>query len=122
MSFSYLLINVGKNPDRPGPGRLWLRNLYHVHQRLCMAFPSGASRISNDAEFLPSPMCPRTLRAKQVHVERATGTPGFLLRIDPQAKGRPRDDAPAIRRQAQLGLCFPQRRLSLGGDPAGKAL
>ncbi len=40
MFLSLLEIDVGDNPDRPRPGRAWLRNLYHVHQRLCMAFPS----------------------------------------------------------------------------------
>ena len=51
MYLSCLLINVGDNPDHPRPGRLWLRNLYHVHQRLCMAFPS-ASRKADDPDFL----------------------------------------------------------------------
>lgn len=42
MYHSHLLINVGDNPDRPDWNitRKWLRNLYRVHQRLCMAFPS----------------------------------------------------------------------------------
>lgn len=42
MYHSHLLINVGDNPDRPDWSitRRWLRNLYRVHQRLCMAFPS----------------------------------------------------------------------------------
>ena len=45
MYHSHLLINTGNNPDRPdwGVTRRWLRNLYRVHQRLCMAFPSKAS-------------------------------------------------------------------------------
>lgn len=51
MYLSQLLINVGDNPDRPRPGRLWLRNIYHVHQRLCMAFPSDWRR-NNDRPFL----------------------------------------------------------------------
>ena len=51
MFLSCLFIDVGANPDRPRPGRMWLRNLYHVHQRLCMAFPS-APRISEDPGFL----------------------------------------------------------------------
>ncbi|MBI4384701.1 MAG: type I-E CRISPR-associated protein Cas6/Cse3/CasE [Nitrospinae bacterium] len=68
MYMSCLLIDVGSNPDRPRPGRLWLRNAYHVHQRLCMAFPS-ASRKSD-----------------QVHVKRGAGA-GFLFRIDPQPGG-----------------------------------
>ena len=51
MFLSLLEIDVGDNPDRPRPGRNWLRNLYHVHQRLCMAFPSAARRKTDD-DFL----------------------------------------------------------------------
>lgn len=82
---SCLLIDVGNNPDRPRPGRLWLRNRYHVHQRLCMAFPS-ASRIADDEHFL-KPFKPDDFGDGQVHVERAEGS-GFLFRIDPLANGR----------------------------------
>ncbi|HUZ46205.1 MAG TPA: type I-E CRISPR-associated protein Cas6/Cse3/CasE, partial [Terriglobia bacterium] len=81
---SCLLIDVGSNPDRPRPGRLWLRNLYHVHQRLCMAFPSK-DRISHDAHFL-KPFKPEDF-AEQVHVGRKVEA-GFLFRIDPQPIGR----------------------------------
>jgi len=84
MYLSTLLINVGSNPDRPRPGRLWLRNLYHVHQRLCMAFPS-ASRKSEDADFL-KPFKPEDFGAKQIHVVREADA-GFLFRIDPQPGG-----------------------------------
>lgn len=97
MYLSSLLINVGDNPDRPRPGRLWLRNLYHVHQRLCMAFPSD-SRKEHDPDFL-APYAPedfpeqRHLADKkktevephvlaQVHSPRSLDT-GFLFRIDP---------------------------------------
>lgn len=79
MHLSSLLIDVGDNPDRPRPGRLWLRNLYHVHQRLCMAFPS-ASRKSEDAHFL-QPFQPKDFGDQQVHVERQADS-GFLFRID----------------------------------------
>jgi len=85
MYLSSLLIDLGDNPDRPRPGRLWLRNLYHVHQRLCMAFPS-ASRKSDDADFL-KPFNPAEFGNGQVHVERATDS-GFLFRIDPLQGGR----------------------------------
>jgi len=51
MYLSTLLIDTGDNPDRPRPGRLWLRNIYHVHQRLSMAFPSR-KKISADERFL----------------------------------------------------------------------
>ncbi|MBI2889991.1 MAG: type I-E CRISPR-associated protein Cas6/Cse3/CasE [Nitrospirae bacterium] len=88
MYLSCLLINVGENPDRPRPGRLWLRNLYHVHQRLCMAFPS-VRRKNDDRDFL-KPFNPDDFGSqepRQVHVERKTEA-GFLFRIDPQPGGR----------------------------------
>lgn len=42
MYHSHLLIDTGTNPDRENwrAARMWLRNLYRVHQRLAMAFPS----------------------------------------------------------------------------------
>lgn len=102
MYLSYLLINVGDNPDRPRPGRLWLRNLYHVHQRLCMAFPSD-SRKQRDPDFL-APYTPDDFPEqrhladkkktevdphilKQVHSRRNSDS-GFLFRIDPWPGGR----------------------------------
>lgn len=84
MYLSHLLIDVGCNPDRPRPGRLWLRNLYHVHQRLCMAFPS-AERKSDDEEFL-KPYAPDDFAVGQVHVTRGEEV-GLLFRIDPQPSG-----------------------------------
>lgn len=84
MYLSHLLIDVGDNPDRPRPGRLWLRNLYHVHQRLCMAFPS-ARRKTDDAEYL-KPFEPEDFGRNQVHVTRGLDS-GFLFRIDPQLGG-----------------------------------
>jgi CRISPR system Cascade subunit CasE len=102
MYLSSLLIDVGDNPDRPRPGRLWLRNLYHVHQRLCMAFPS-APRLQCDPQFLmPYDPCDfpeqRHLASKrktvvgvdilkQVHAQRNQDS-GFLFRIDPLPGGR----------------------------------
>ncbi|MGO9177494.1 MAG: type I-E CRISPR-associated protein Cas6/Cse3/CasE [Desulfobaccales bacterium] len=85
MNLSSLLIDLGDNPDRPRPGRLWLRNLYHVHQRLCMAFPSP-SRKSDDADFLKS-FKPEEFGNNQVHVTRKADS-GFLFRIDPRPGGR----------------------------------
>jgi len=85
MYLSCLLIDVGDNPDHPRPGRLWLRNIYHVHQRLCMAFPS-TSRISDDADFL-KPFKPEDFGPQQIHVARGSDA-GFLFRIDPQPGGR----------------------------------
>jgi len=103
MYLSRLFINVGKNPDRPRPGRLWLRNLYHVHQRLCMAFPSKEQK-KNDPHFLApyNPDCFPEQRdkadqkkseenkevLKQVHAPRDEKA-GFLFRIDPQPGGSP---------------------------------
>jgi len=85
MYLSSLLIDVGDNPDRPRPGRLWLRNIYRVHQRLCMAFPS-ADRKSNDKDFL-KPFKLEDFGSGQVHVTRKPDS-GFLFRIDPQPGGR----------------------------------
>jgi CRISPR system Cascade subunit CasE len=102
MYLTCLLVNVGDNPDRPRPGRLWLRNLYHVHQRLCMAFPSAA-RKSDDPDFLApyrpedfpeqrhfagkrASECDRTT-LNDVHAPRDANR-GFLFRIDPQRGGR----------------------------------
>jgi len=97
MFLSRLIIDVGENPDRPRPGRLWLRNLYHVHQRLCMAFPSDP-RKQRDPDFLapydPSDFPEQRHQAdqkktednakilRQVHAKRDQDT-GFLFRIDP---------------------------------------
>ncbi len=85
MYISLLLIDTGENPDRPRPGRIWLRNLYHVHQRLCMAFPSD-SRKSDDTYFL-KPFDQQEFAQGHVHVPRADNC-GFLFRIDPQPSGR----------------------------------
>lgn len=85
MYLSCLLIDTGDNPDRPRPGRLWLRNLYRVHQRLCMAFPS-AVRVANDDLFL-QPFAPADFGEGHVHVPRADSG-GFLYRVDPRPPGR----------------------------------
>ncbi|MFH1737512.1 MAG: type I-E CRISPR-associated protein Cas6/Cse3/CasE [bacterium] len=85
MYISHLLIDVGNNPDRPRPGRLWLRNLYHVHQRLCMAFPSDP-RLKDDPEFL-KPFNPEDFGNGHVCVTREPDT-GFLFRVDPLSGGR----------------------------------
>ncbi|MCL6582839.1 MAG: type I-E CRISPR-associated protein Cas6/Cse3/CasE [bacterium] len=84
---SILLIDVGDNPDRPRPGRLWLRNIYHVHQRLSMAFPAPFKK-RNDPHFLKpfrpedfSPNKPESIDPNQVHVRRGPDH-GFLFRID----------------------------------------
>ncbi len=85
MYLSTLLIDVGTNPDRPRPGRMWLRNVYHVHQRLCMAFPSNA-RNRYDPHFV-KPYQPQDFAHSQLHVVRDADA-RFLFRIDPLPGGR----------------------------------
>lgn len=82
MFLSRLIINIGDDPHHPG--RLWLRNLYHVHQRLCMAFPSDP-RKERDPEFL-APYAPDDF-IEQVHRRRDPDS-GFLFRADPHSNGR----------------------------------
>jgi CRISPR system Cascade subunit CasE len=84
MFLSTLLIDVGTDPDRPRPGRLWLRDAYRVHQRLCMAFPSPVQKQC-DSEFM-KPFDPHGFG--HVH-ERRTIEQAFLFRIDPVAGGNP---------------------------------
>lgn len=79
MYLSCLQIDIGGDPSAPRPGRLWLRNPYRVHQRLCMAFPSDP-RKKLDPAFL-APYIPADFD-KQVHVPRSSGR-GFLFRVDP---------------------------------------
>lgn len=97
MYISMLLIDTGENPDRPRPGRQWLRNMYRVHQRLCMAFPSK-SRYADDPDFL-RPYSPQDFSPyrgpddqmqavsdansnNSVHIARGENG-GFLFRVDP---------------------------------------
>lgn len=85
MYHSCLLIDTGRNPDRPRPGRKWLGNLYRVHQRLCMGFPSSV-RIAADAHFL-HPFAPEDFARGHVETERDADS-GFLFRVDPMPGGR----------------------------------
>ena len=85
MFLSLLHIDTGGDPDRPRPGREWLRNLYRVHQRLCMAFPSDA-RKTGDPDFL-APFSTSDFGDKQVHVPRGEEN-GFLFRIEPSRSGQ----------------------------------
>jgi CRISPR system Cascade subunit CasE len=75
MYLSRLRVEVGPDPAREYPAQKWLRNLYHVHQRLCMAFPSTGHR-SEGVEGDP------------VHIRRGPDA-GFLFRVDPGRDGRP---------------------------------
>ncbi|MBI2887191.1 MAG: type I-E CRISPR-associated protein Cas6/Cse3/CasE [Chloroflexi bacterium] len=83
MYLSCLWVNVGSDPDHPRPGRLWLRNMYHVHQRLSMAFPTAA-RKKDDPPFL-KPFAPDG--SQHVHGPR-TEAQAFLFRVDPLPGGR----------------------------------
>ena len=97
MYHSHLLINTGDNPDRVDwqRTRSWLRNLYRVHQRLCMAFPDkdkllvGKSEAERFAEYckpFQPPSGPDAFAAADdetgdVHTPRNDDR-GFLYRID----------------------------------------
>jgi len=84
MYLSQLLIDTGTDPDRPRPGRRWLRDPYRVHQRLCMAFPSAGRRARDPRFLLPF----RTDDfPEQARVERGEEA-GFLFRVDPRSVGR----------------------------------
>ncbi len=87
MYLSCLLIDVGADPDRPRPGRLWLRNLYRVHQRLAMAFPSKECPRDplgpNNPDHHPDQKAADDVLASRAHVhEERTDESGFLFRID----------------------------------------
>lgn len=112
MYLSVILVNVGDNPDRPRPGRLWIRDAYRIHQRLCMAFPSD-NRLTSDPLFLkpyrsedfgwspeegrhappsaysnsPTDEEPRTATPVHVHARRRPDS-GFLFRLDPLPDNR----------------------------------
>ena len=83
MYLSLLIVDVGTNPDRPRPGRLWLRNTYRIHQRLCMAFPSR-ERKDRDPEFL-KPYSPEDFSSGAGRPREAS----FLFRVDPQTGKNP---------------------------------
>jgi CRISPR system Cascade subunit CasE len=76
MFLSLLNVKVGDDPDRPQPGRLWLRDLYRVHQRLWMAFPD-AKRLAEDEFFLNVWDGPALADPKPKRREA-----GFLFRIE----------------------------------------
>jgi len=84
MFLSLSPIDIGNDPDRPSPGRDWLRNVYSVHQRLCMAFPSSSRKV-DDPDFL-APFVTGDFGHNQVRVQRGEEN-GFLFRIDPSKRG-----------------------------------
>lgn len=79
MFLSSLMIDVGENPDRPRPGRLWLRNVYNVHRRLTMGFPTQPQR-TDDPDFL-KPFSPEGFNPPHP-AHGAPAAPRFLYRID----------------------------------------
>lgn len=76
MFLSLLHVNVGNDPNRPRPGRQWLRDIYRVHQRLWMAFPD-AQRRAEDPFFLGAWDGPTMPEPKPKRREA-----GFLFRIE----------------------------------------
>jgi CRISPR system Cascade subunit CasE len=96
MYLSYLVIDTGGNPDRPRPGRQWLSNIYAVHQRLCMGFPTQKKYLE-DSEFL-SPFLPDNFTKDgepPYYLQRKgekpkSNRPEFLFRIDNQIHGNQR--------------------------------
>ncbi len=86
MYLSCLLINTGNDPDRERPARNWLRNLYRVHQRLSMAFPSGESK-SVDPCFL-QPYDPGNFTQTLNNKEQRSTVRGFLFRVEPRPTGQ----------------------------------
>ena len=106
MYLSHLLIDVGSNPDRPRPGRRWLGNIYHVHQRLSMAFPTDQQRAADPHFLLPF---------DPAGFER----PRFLFRVDNSIE----DDCPRaiILVQSELkpdwDYAFHNARMFLAAEP-----
>ena len=92
MFHSYLVIDTGGNPDKPRPGRQWINNIYSVHQRLCMGFPSE-SKMNEDKLFL-KPFIPDSFtkddsgfysdKLEQPLSNKEKNRPDFLFRIDNQ--------------------------------------
>jgi len=76
MHLSLIYVNVGDDPERPHPGRLWMRDMYRVHQRLWMAFPD-AERRKEDPFFLGAWNESPALEPKPHRDES-----GFLFRIE----------------------------------------
>jgi CRISPR-associated protein Cas6/Cse3/CasE subtype I-E len=94
MYHSHLMINVGNDPDHAdwSLSRRWLRNLYRVHQRLCMAFPSSCASVHGRAGVAPcrtldgdhhlnSEKVTAQMQGEDVHQQRGHNK-GFLFRID----------------------------------------
>jgi CRISPR system Cascade subunit CasE len=85
MYLSCLLINTGSDPDRERPARNWLRNLYRVHQRLSMAFPSSEYKAV-DPLFV-QPYDPTKFSQNLDSGQKRSTDGGFLFRVDHRSNG-----------------------------------
>jgi CRISPR system Cascade subunit CasE len=109
MYLSQLLVNMGNDPDKPCPGKDWIKQTYRVHQRIWMAFPDAA-RVAEDPFFLGT--WAETGLAKPKRSEA-----GFLFRIEPdlptrilvQSQGKP-DWNYAFQNAPYLLAAAPQQR------------
>ncbi len=81
MYLSTLMIDTGGDPDRPRPGRMWLHNVYHVHQRLCMGFPSPG-RVEADPHFLQPFQEKDFPNLRNPDHKPGPPRPSFLFRVD----------------------------------------
>lgn len=108
MFLSLLHVNVGGDPEHPNPGRKWLGDVYHVHQRLWMAFPDE-DRRTTDPFFLGTWDGPAIREPKPTRREA-----GFLFRIE-------RDGSPRILVQSaqcpDWGYAFQNAPYLLACDP-----
>jgi len=92
MFLSQLVVNVGTDPNRPRPGRLWVSNPYRVHQRLCMAFPQPIHKARDEEAGvlfrIEGSTPPRVLvqSAQAPDWEGAFGNAPFLLLEPPKVK------------------------------------
>ena len=88
MYLSCLSIDVGDNPDRPRPGRNWLRNLYHVHHFPPPAWPFPRPRKADDPP-IPKPYRPEDF-PEQRHIAdaRAKAVATAALAACPRASRR----------------------------------
>jgi CRISPR system Cascade subunit CasE len=80
MYLSQLLVNMGSDPDKPCPGRDWIKQTYRVHQRIWMAFPDGPRKVE-DPFFLGTWAESETSKPKRSDA-------GFLFRIEPDRPTR----------------------------------
>ncbi|MAT39814.1 MAG: type I-E CRISPR-associated protein Cas6/Cse3/CasE [Ectothiorhodospiraceae bacterium] len=102
MYYSYLIIDTGGNPDRPRPGRNWIKDVYAVHRRLCMGFPSDQKRQS-DPQFLDEfDMVGFTSNSRRPDLHNDTprgksNRPNFLFRIENTIRGNETQAAIVVR-------------------------